>query len=106
MRLKKRVQIIEVLKEITFPMILFLQLIIIHEFLKPNSRQFLIAEPTLQVIMNKCFVKRLREAFQSKKQRNLGISKNRGEGGGVIEKSKKSQVSVGNSSKLGGGGHK
>ena len=43
----------------------------------------------------------LREDFQSKKQRNLGISPNRG--GGVVEKSKKSQVSVGNSSKLGGG---
>ena len=42
----------------------------------------------------------LREAFQSKKQRNLGISPN--SGGGVVE-SKKSQVSVGNSSKLGGG---
>ena len=42
----------------------------------------------------------LREAFQSKKQRNLGIIPNRGV---VVEKSKKSQVSVGNSSKLGGG---
>ena len=44
--------------------------------------------------------KYLREAFQSKKQQNLGI---RHLGGGVVEKSKKSQVSVGNSSKLGGG---
>ena len=43
----------------------------------------------------------LREAFQSKKQQNLGIIPNRG---GGVEKSKKSQVSVGNSSKLGGGG--
>ena len=44
--------------------------------------------------------KPLREAFQSKKQRNLGI---RHLGGGVVKKSKKSQVSVGKSSKLGGG---
>ena len=41
----------------------------------------------------------LREAFQSKKQPNLGISQNRG---GVVKKSKKSQVSVGKSSKLRG----
>ena len=47
----------------------------------------------------------LREAFQSKKQRNLGI-RHLGGGlgvGGVVKKSKKSQVSVWNSSKLGGG---
>ena len=44
----------------------------------------------------------LREAFQSKKQPNLGISPNRG---GVVKKSKKSQVSVEKSSKLGGGPH-
>ena len=43
----------------------------------------------------------LREAFQSKKQRNLGI-RHLG-GGGAVKKSKKSQVSVGKSSKLGGG---
>ena len=42
----------------------------------------------------------LREAFQSKKQRKLGIW-HLGGGGGV-KKSKKSQVSVGKSSKLGG----
>ena len=45
----------------------------------------------------------VREAFQLKKQQNLGISPNRGRG--VVKKSKKSQVSVGNSSKLGGGLH-
>ena len=39
----------------------------------------------------------LREDFQSKKQQNLGIWHLGG--GGVVEKSKKSQVSVGNSSK-------
>ena len=44
----------------------------------------------------------LREAFQSKKPRNLGISPNRG---GGRQKIKKSQVSVGKSSKLGGGPH-
>ena len=42
----------------------------------------------------------IREAFLSKKQRNLGISPNRG---GGVKKSKKSQVSVGKSSKLWGG---
>ena len=42
----------------------------------------------------------IREAFQSKKTPNLGINQNRG---GVVKKSKKSQISVGNSSKLGGG---
>ena len=49
-----------------------------------------------------CYVDRVgvREAFQSKKQRNLGI-RHLG-GGGVVKKSKKSQVSVGKSSKLGG----
>ena len=41
------------------------------------------------------------EAFQTKKQVNLGNSPKRG--WGIIEKSKKSQVSVGNSSILGGG---
>ena len=44
------------------------------------------------------FIIFLREAFQSKKQRNLGIQ-NLG-GVGVAKKSKKSQVSVGKSSKL------
>ena len=39
--------------------------------------------------------RRIREAFQSKNQRNLGISPNRG---GVVKKSKRSQVSVGKSS--------
>ena len=43
----------------------------------------------------------LREAFHSKKQRKLGI-RHLGGGRGVVKKSKKSQVSVGNSSKLGG----
>ena len=41
----------------------------------------------------------VREAFQTKKQGNLGNGPNRG---GVVKKSKKSQVSVGKSSKLGG----
>ena len=40
------------------------------------------------------------EAFQSKKRGNLGNGPNRG---GVVKKSKKSQISVGKSSKLGGG---
>ena len=43
--------------------------------------------------------KMIREAFQTKKRGNLGNGPNRG----VVKKSKKSQVSVGKSSKLGGG---
>ena len=43
----------------------------------------------------------LREAFQTKKGGNLGNGPKRGEG--VVKKSKKSQVSVGKSSILGGG---
>ena len=41
------------------------------------------------------------EVFQTKKQGYLGNAPNRG--GGIVKKSKKSQVSVGKSSKLGGG---
>ena len=45
--------------------------------------------------------KNLYVAFQSKKQGNLGI----GPKAGGVKKSKKSQVSVGKSSKRGGGHH-
>ena len=48
-------------------------------------------------------VKDLREVFQTKNRENLGNGPIGGEGGGV-KKSKKSQLSVGKSSKLGGEG--
>ena len=75
----------------------------ISYFMSPNGTTILslvftkITLVRLFIIIN---VSSLREAIQSKKRGNLGNGQNRG---GVIKKSKKSQVSVGKSSKLGGG---
>ena len=70
-------------------------------FIKTILMQYLLHDLCAYIYMFPLSLReKLREAFQSKKQPNLGISPTRG---GVVKKSKKSQVSVGKSSKLGGG---